>query len=344
MGTIQEVHMNNQARYDSGEFPGAIKREKKVLALKRDNETWVLAQILEIRKKPEPTSEDEDYEAESKLDLNGQMNPEADANRENEGKKEEDKIQYAGIPVQYYVNYMAEARRNDRWVEENMVRIDDEKVEADHAEFIEREKFEEEERKNQTFLANDEHNAMSEQDLENFIKMTKLKTIEFLQFGDTTIETWYHSDYPKEYHCKILYTCPFCLNFYTRQRELENHSERCEMRSPPGDEIYRDREDNLSVFEFDAKQQKHYCENLCYMAKLFLDHKNIQSEIEAFYFYVLCEHKEDGYYPVGYFSKEKDSEQLNNLSCIMVLPPWQRSGYGKFIIDFSYNLSKIERK
>ena len=111
---------------------------------------------------------------------------------------------------------MAEARRNDRWVEENMVKIDDERVEADHTEWKRKEEIEEEERKNQTFLANDEHNAMSEQDLENFIKMTKLKTIEFLQFGETTIETWYHSDYPKEYHCKILYTCPFCLNFYTR--------------------------------------------------------------------------------------------------------------------------------
>lgn len=185
---------------------------------------------------------------------------------------------------------------------------------------------------------------MSEGDLENFIRMTKLKTIEFLQFGETTIETWYHSDFPKEYHNRILYTCPFCLNFFISKRELESHSERCEVRCPPGDEIYRDRDDQLSVFEFDAKQQKVYTENLCYIAKLFLDHKNIQSEIEAFYFYILCEHKEDGYYPVGYFSKEKDSEQLNNLSCIMVFPPWQRCGYGKFIIDFSYQLSKIERK
>ena len=174
--------------------------------------------------------------------------------------------------------------------------------------------------------------------------LTKLKTVEFLQLGETTIETWYHSDFPKEFHCKILYVCPFTLNFFTRKRELEQHSERCEVRSPPGDEIYRDREDQLSMFEFDAKQQKVYTENLCYIAKLFLDHKNIMNEIEAFYFYVLCEHREDGYHPVGYFSKEKDSEQGNNLSCIMVLPPYQRSGYGKFLIDFSYNLSKIEKK
>lgn len=43
---------------------------------------------------------------------------------------------------------MAEARRNDRWVEENMVKIDDERVEADHAEWKRKEEIEEEERKN----------------------------------------------------------------------------------------------------------------------------------------------------------------------------------------------------
>ena len=185
---------------------------------------------------------------------------------------------------------------------------------------------------------------MTETDVENFIKQTKVKTVEFLQLGEDTIETWYRSELPREYHCRILYACPFCLTFFTRKRELEAHSERCEVRSPPGDEIYRDREDNISVFEFDAKQQKVYTENLCYIAKLFLDHKNIQSEIEAFYFYIFCEHREDGYYPIGYFSKEKKSEEQNNLSCIMVLPHKQRGGYGKFVIDFSYQLSKIEQK
>ena len=47
---------------------------------------------------------------------------------------------------------------------------------------------------------------------------------------------------------------------------------------------------------------------------------------------------------VGYFSKEKDSDQNYNLSCIMVLPPFQRCGYGKFLIDFSYQLSLKEKK
>lgn len=47
---------------------------------------------------------------------------------------------------------------------------------------------------------------------------------------------------------------------------------------------------------------------------------------------------------VGYYSKEKYSEQGYNLACILTLPPYQRMGYGRFIIQFSYELSKKERK
>ncbi|CAG2110014.1 unnamed protein product [Medioppia subpectinata] len=50
----------------------------------------------------------------------------------------------------------------------------------------------------------------------------------------------------------------------------------------------------------------------------------------------------DGYKIVGYFSKEKVSEQGYNLACILTLPSEQRKGYGKVLIDFSYMLSKKE--
>lgn len=43
-----------------------------------------------------------------------------------------------------------------------------------------------------------------------------------------------------------------------------------------------------------------------------------------------------------YFSKEKESVEGNNLACILTLPPFQRKGYGRFLIAFSYELSKIE--
>ena len=45
-----------------------------------------------------------------------------------------------------------------------------------------------------------------------------------------------------------------------------------------------------------------------------------------------------GYHIVGYFSKEKHNNE-NNLSCILVMPFCQRKGYGKFLIEFSYELS-----
>ena len=50
------------------------------------------------------------------------------------------------------------------------------------------------------------------------------------------------------------------------------------------------------------------------------------------------------YHIVGYFSKEKHSLADNNLACILVLPPYQKKGYGGFQMQFSYELSKKEGK
>lgn len=80
------------------------------------------------------------------------------------------------------------------------------------------------------------------------------------------------------------------------------------------------------------------------MAKLFLDHKTLYYDVEPFTFYVLCEIDKQGYHIVGYFSKEKESPELNNVACILILPPHQRKGYGKLLIAFSYELSRREGK
>ena len=40
--------------------------------------------------------------------------------------------------------------------------------------------------------------------------------------------------------------------------------------------------------------------------------------------------------------QEKESPESNNVACILTLPPYQRKGYGKFLIAFSYELSKLE--
>merc|ERR1712080_776945 len=66
--------------------------------------------------------------------------------------------------------------------------------------------------------------------------------------------------------------------------------------------------------------------------------------VEPFIFYILCEVDRYGAHIVGYFSKEKESPDGNNVACILTLPPYQRKGYGKLLIEFSYELSKFEGK
>jgi histone acetyltransferase SAS3 len=120
------------------------------------------------------------------------------------------------------------------------------------------------------------------------------------------------------------------------------HKTKCPWKHPPGDEIYRD--GNISMFEVDGRKQSLYCQNLCLLAKLFLGSKTLYYDVEPFLFYVLTEYDELGYHFVGYFSKEKRPTSLNNVSCILVLPIFQRKGYGHLLIDFSYLLTRVERK
>ena len=66
--------------------------------------------------------------------------------------------------------------------------------------------------------------------------------------------------------------------------------------------------------------------------------------MEPFLFYVMTNADAEGCHLVGYFSKEKNSSQNFNVSCILTLPPYQRQGYGRLLIDFSYLLSRTEGK
>lgn len=105
------------------------------------------------------------------------------------------------------------------------------------------------------------------------------------------------------------------------------------MRHPPGDEIYRD--GSVSIFEVDGRKNKIYCQNLCLLSKMFLDHKSLFYDVEPFLFYVMTEVDDGGARFVGYFSKEKRSPKDYNVSCIMTLPVRQRQGWGNLLIDFS---------
>nr|CAB3257896.1 histone acetyltransferase KAT6A [Phallusia mammillata] len=164
---------------------------------------------------------------------------------------------------------------------------------------------------------------------------------ESIEFGKYSIETWYSSPYPQEYaRLKKLYMCEFCLKYMKSHAILQRHAKKCQWFHPPANEIYRS--GHLSVFEVDGNVSKIYCQNLCLLAKLFLDHKTLYYDVEPFSFYCLTRNDSKGCHLVGYFSKEKHCQQKYNVSCIMTMPQYQRQGYGRFLIDFSYLLSRKE--
>ena len=53
-----------------------------------------------------------------------------------------------------------------------------------------------------------------------------------------------------------------------------------------------------------------YCQNLCLLAKLFLDHKTLYYDVEPFLFYVLTQNDVKGCHLVGYFSKVSTAAEM----------------------------------
>mmetsp|Transcript_30369 Transcript_30369/g.98736 ORF Transcript_30369/g.98736 Transcript_30369/m.98736 type:complete len:455 (+) Transcript_30369:64-1428(+) len=243
----------------------------------------------------------------------------------------------AGAPPldwEYYVHYEQFNRRLDTWV--NISKMKLETLESVEAEKGGRKRKHEE-------PVDEEHADFDPAALREHEEFTRVRNILQVELGKYTMDTWYFSPFPPEYNdCQKLYFCEFTLQFFKRKEQLQRHIRKNELLHPPGEEIYRC--GNVSFFEVDGRKEKSFCQNLCYLAKLFLDHKTLYYDVDLFLFYVLCESDERGYHIVGYFSKEKSSEEGYNLACILTLPCHQRKGYGKCLISFSYELSKIEQK
>ena len=141
----------------------------------------------------------------------------------------------------------------------------------------------------------------------------------------------------------MIHLCEFCLTYVKTRHQLKRHLSKCNMRSPPGTEIYRDTKkslNGLSVFELDGRKHKKYAQNLCLLAKCFLDHKTLYYDTgknsiaffiiqimisDPFLFYVMCDSDHRGAHIVGYFSKEKESAEEYNVACILTLPSYQEN-------------------
>ncbi|XP_059098789.1 histone acetyltransferase KAT8-like [Tigriopus californicus] len=262
---------------------------------------------------------------------------------------------------EYYVHYDGFNRRLDEWVTRARIRVADENDPGAsekggsgpaHPEATEGEggqerkitrnqkrKHDEINHVQKTLAEMDPATAALEKEHE---QLTKVKYIDRIQIGKYEIDTWYFSPYPEEYGKQPkLYICQYCLKYMRLEKTYKYHISQCTAHQPPGKEIYR--KGTLSIYEVDGRDFKLYCQCLCLLAKLFLDHKTLYFDVEPFLFYILCEVDRQGANIVGYFSKEKESPDGNNVACILTLPPYQRKGYGKLLIAFSYELSKLEK-
>ncbi|KAI9797434.1 MAG: Histone acetyltransferase [Piccolia ochrophora] len=178
---------------------------------------------------------------------------------------------------------------------------------------------------------------------QNQAEISRVRNLSRVQMGKHEMEPWYFSPYPVDFtENDMVYVCEFCLSYFGDDRRFERHRLKCTLLHPPGNEIYRD--NNVSFFEIDGRRQRTWCRNLCLLSKLFLDHKTLYYDVDPFLFYCMATRDEHGCHLVGYFSKEKESAEGYNVACILTLPQYQRLGFGRLLIAFSYELSKREGK
>lgn len=183
------------------------------------------------------------------------------------------------------------------------------------------------------------HGSMTQ----NPAEISRIRNISKVQFGKHDLFPWYFSPYPEVFGMEdVMYICEFCLGYYGDFKAFSRHRTKCTLQHPPGNEIYRD--ESVSFFEIDGRRQRTWCRNLCLLSKMFLDHKTLYYDVDPFLFYVMTVQDDKGFHLVGYFSKEKESADGYNVACILTLPQYQRKGYGRLLIQFSYELSKIEGK
>ena len=116
---------------------------------------------------------------------------------------------------------------------------------------------------------------------------TNVKNVRCIQLGRYEVDTWYFSPYPDGYSQDKLYICEYCLKYFKKPRTLTRCCQSPDSHHPPGTEIYND--GLIRVYECDGRENKLYCQCLCLLAKLFLDHKTLYYDVEPFLFYVFTE-------------------------------------------------------
>ncbi|OXB70144.1 UNVERIFIED_CONTAM: hypothetical protein H355_014245, partial [Colinus virginianus] len=222
---------------------------------------------------------------------------------------------------EFYVHYVGFNRRLDEWVDRNRLALSKtlkDAVQKSSEQFL-GEVPEQPERK----ITRNQKRKHDE--INHVQKITKVKYVDKIHIGHFEIDAWYFSPFPEDYGKQPkLWICEYCLKYMKYERTYrmhlvrdtwdmlkDTHDGQCQWRQPPGREIYR--KSNISVYEVDGKDHKIYCQNLCLLAKLFLDHKTLYFDVEPFVFYLLTEVDRQGAHIVGYFSKVTSGWGRDNL-------------------------------
>ncbi|KAK2512233.1 hypothetical protein Q9233_016388 [Columba guinea] len=165
--------------------------------------------------------------------------------------------------------------------------------------------------------------------------VTRMKNIECIELGRHRLKPWYFSPYPQELTAlPVLYLCEFCLKYghslRCLQRHLVRHPENTgnhpkNRRNDPknGGIDPKNGEIDPKNGEIDPKNGATRRTCACWPSASWT-HKTLYYDTDPFLFYVMTEYDHKGFHIVGYFSK--------------------RRGYGKLLIEFSYELSKVEGK
>jgi histone acetyltransferase MYST1 len=169
-------------------------------------------------------------------------------------------------------------------------------------------------------------------------EVTQVKNIPWIKFGAHSIITWYYSPYPPEVEGLPLYICDKCCRYFTDKADLRSHERTAKELKPPGREVYR--KDQFSVFQIHGRDHKITGQCLCLLCKLFLDHKTLCYDIGCYVFYVLCECDQTCCHIAAFFSKQRSCAANDIISCIVVLPPFQRRGYGSLLISVAYEIAR----
>lgn len=94
-----------------------------------------------------------------------------------------------------------------------------------------------------------------------------------IQFGSYLIDTWFTSPYPPDIYAQSkFFVCEFCFASIKTAAMAKRHKDKCCIKCPPGNEIYR--QGNISIFEVDGHKNKvcraAHCASMAYTHSLTL--------------------------------------------------------------------------